>query len=53
MEHESCSARTLSARLGYSGVSVSFNNALADLERQGLIRKTGVGKATLYSISNS
>ena len=53
LEHESCSARTLSARLGYSGVSASFNNALADLERQGLIRKTGVGKATLYSISNS
>ena len=43
------SARELSRRLGYSGVSTSFNNALENLETQRVIFRTGNGRATVYS----
>ena len=43
------SARELSRRLGYSGVSTSFNNALENLEKQKVIFRTGNGRATVYS----
>ena len=45
------SARELSRRLGYSGVSTSFNNALEMLESQGIISHSGIGRATVYSLN--
>lgn len=44
------SARELSRRLGYSGVSTSFNNALSSLIQDGVITQSGNGRATVYGL---
>jgi len=46
----SCSARELSRRLGYSGVSTSFNNALEELIADKIVTRTGNGRATEYCL---
>lgn len=46
----SCSARGLSRRLGYSGVSVSFNNAIEELIADKIVTRSGNGRATEYSV---
>ena len=46
----SFSAREIARRLGYSGVSISLNNALDSLMKDGVIVQSGNGRSTVYSL---
>ena len=46
----SCSARRLAFSMGYSGVNSNIKNAIQELVNNGVIKKTGTYKSTVYSL---